>query len=48
MSKNQPFRTFEATKKLNLVSDLLPAFAKRDGAINRDKIEFQFAVPKCT
>ena len=34
-----------ATKKLNLVSDPLSAFAQRDNAIDRDKIEFQFAVP---
>ena len=37
MSKNQPFRTFEATKKLNLGS-LETAFAKAM-AVKRDKIE---------
>src|SRR5882724_10128500 len=36
MSKNQPFRTFEATKKLNL--DRWTAFAKAT-AVKRDKIE---------
>ena len=29
--KEQTLRTFQATKKLNSASDLLAAFAKRDG-----------------
>jgi len=47
-------RTFQTTKKLNLDSDLssgLPRHrvcGRSSGKSCRDKIEFQFAVPKCT